>query len=201
MSVAVTPLESAPPAGPSITSGKLGMWIFLASEVMFFSGLIGTYVVLRVSAPDQFHPDKLIHKLNVPLATVNTAVLICSSFTMALAVHAAQGRNDRNVRRFLLVTALLGIVFCVLKGVEYNEKFSHGVGPSTSIFYSCYFAATGVHLTHVIGGVVPLLMFAALAGSGRFTRPGNITVELLGLYWHFVDIVWIFLFPLLYLLR
>jgi heme/copper-type cytochrome/quinol oxidase subunit 3 len=168
---------------------------------MFFAGLIGTYVVLRVSAPEQFHPDNLIQPLNVPLATVNTAILICSSFTMVLAVQASQRKNDRGVRRYLLFTALLGIGFCILKAIEYNQKFSHGIGPSTGIFYSCYFAATGVHLTHVIGGIIPLLMFAALAGNGRFTRPGNCKVELLGLYWHFVDVVWIFLFPLLYLLR
>jgi heme/copper-type cytochrome/quinol oxidase subunit 3 len=168
---------------------------------MFFAGLIGTYIVLRISAPDEFHPHKLAHPLNVPLATINTLVLITSSLTMAKAVQSVQHKSDKKIRLFLLLTAALGILFTVFKAIEYGEKFSHDIGPGTGIFYSCYFTTTGVHLTHVLGGVVPLLLFAALAGKGRFTRPGNCSVELLGLYWHFVDLVWIFLFPLLYLLR
>lgn len=201
MTTVAAPLAGDLTAEPRISSGKLGMWIFLSSEVMFFAGLIGTYIVLRVSAPDLFHPDKLPAPLNVPIATLNTAVLICSSFTMALAVQAVRLKDDRRVRLFLLATAGLGLVFCGVKAIEYGQKFSHHIYPGTGIFYSCYFATTGVHLSHVIGGVIPLLVFAKLAGSGRFTRPGNCSVELLGLYWHFVDVVWIFLFPLLYLLR
>ena len=195
----------AAPAGEQVTNGKFAMWVFLCSEVMFFAGLIGMYIVYRVNTPEEFHPDALEEKyeskLSVPLAGFNTLVLIASSFTMALAVQSVGRRDDKKVRMFLALTALGGIIFCVVKSFEYYGKFSHHVYPSTSIFYSCYFGLTGIHVVHVIGGIIPLIIFAARAGGGCFTRPGNISVELLGLYWHFVDVVWIFLFPLLYLLK
>ena len=181
------------------TSGKVGIWIFLASEIMFFAGLIGSYIVLRVANPDVFTEGH--HHLNIKMAAVNTIILICSSLTMALAVKAAQHGNSAGVRNFLLLTAALGTAFCAVKYFEYTAKFDHHIYPSTSIFFSCYFTMTGVHVVHVIGGILPMFFMGLLAGGGRFCKPGNTTVELVGLYWHFVDVVWIFLFPMLYLIR
>ncbi|MFQ5504259.1 MAG: cytochrome c oxidase subunit 3 family protein [Planctomycetota bacterium] len=184
------------PDRAKMPNGKLAMWIFLASEIMFFSGLIGAYTVYRISNYDIFSP----HYLNKWLAALNTVILITSSYTMVLAVQGAQGNDNQKCRRFLLLTALLGLGFCAVKAIEYGTKLGHGITPGTSLFYSCYFGMTGIHAVHVIGGIIPLLGFWWVARDGRFTRKGNISVELLGLYWHFVDLVWIFLFPILYLL-
>ncbi|HTL54005.1 MAG TPA: cytochrome c oxidase subunit 3 [Planctomycetota bacterium] len=193
------------PLTSRISNGKLGMWIFLASEVMFFAGLIGTYIVLRVSNPTQFSPDFLhehFHRLNQGLAGFNTLVLILSSLSMALGVEAAKNGNAAKMRNMILITALLGIVFCGVKGYEYNDKFSAGIWPHSQLFFSCYFVTTGVHLAHVILGVLPLLACYFMSFKpGRFLAHDDETIELLGLYWHFVDLVWIFLFPLLYLIR
>ncbi len=207
MTATTAPAHGASHTGrqQTIANGKLAMWIFLSSEVMFFAGLLGSFVVLRISNPEVFHPkylEEVYHSaLNVPLAGFNTLALITSSLTMALAVHGAQTRNNAKLRSMLVVTAALGVLFCIVKYFEYNAKFSHHVYPSTSIFYSCYFALTGIHVLHVIGGVVPIFAMAVLGGDGRFIRPGSITIECMGLYWHFVDVVWIFLFPLLYLVK
>jgi len=183
--------------------GKLAMWLFLASEVMFFAGLLGSYIVLRMGDPVAFDPDflkKNYSELKVWLAAINTAVLICSSFTMVLAVYGAKEKNKAKVKWSLFATAGLGILFCILKGIEYKGKYDHGVWLDTeNVFYSCYFVITGVHLIHVIGGIIPFIVMGFM--SDRWVKDGNITVELWGLYWHFVDIVWIFLFPLLYLLK
>jgi cytochrome c oxidase subunit 3 len=186
-------------------SFRMGMMWFIFSEVMFFAGLIGTYIVLRVSNPVQFSPDFLelhYHKLNQGLAGVNTLVLILSSLTMVLAVQAGKQGKAGLMQAHLLITALLGTAFCVIKYVEYGSKFEAGIYPDTQLFFSCYFVTTGIHLAHVILGVLPLLacFFIALK-SDKFLRKGDETIELLGLYWHFVDLVWIFLFPLLYLIR
>lgn len=193
------------PLTERISNGKLGMWIFLASEVMFFAGLIGTYIVLRVSNPVQFSPDyleKYFHKLDQGLAGINTLVLILSSLTMALAVQASKQGKGSLMRTHLLITALLGTAFCVIKFFEYKSKFEYGIGPSTQLFFSCYFTTTAIHLAHVILGVLPMLAYFFIAlKSDRYHTKGDETIELLGLYWHFVDLVWIFLFPLLYLIR
>ena len=131
---------------------------------------------------------------------LNTFILIGSSYTMVLAVDGAQKGDNDKCRKFLLITALLGCGFCVVKAIEYGMKLGHGITPSTSVFYSCYYGMTGIHAIHVIAGIIPLFAFWMKAKDGRYTKPGDIRVELLGLYWHFVDLVWIFLFPLLYLL-
>jgi cytochrome c oxidase subunit 3 len=184
-----------------LPTGKLAMWIFLASEIMFFAGLFGTYIVLRVTHPDLFHPDKLPAPLNVPLAAMNTAFLITSSLTMALGVRASWQNDNAGIRKYLGITAVLGIAFCVVKYFEYSQKLSHGITPGYSSFYSCYFGMTGIHLIHVVGGIIPIAWMALKASDGRYCRPGNTRVELLGLYWHFVDLVWIYLFPVLYLIK
>ena len=179
-----------------IPSGKLGMWVFLASEVMFFTGLIGAYIVLWLGHPSW--PGADAH-LSVAIGTINTLILICSSTTIVMALAASGRGATRAMRGWLIATILLGSLFLVIKGLEYHAKFSHHILPSTNIFWSCYFTLTGFHALHVLGGIVFNLMvlrwmFRPALWSSRRHR-----LELAGLYWHFVDIVWIFLFPLLYL--
>ena len=181
-----------------VPNGKLGMWVFLASEVMFFTGLIGAYIVLRMSNPAW--PGSAGH-LNVWIGTCNTLVLICSSTTIVLALAASQRGDTRALRRWLLATVLLGSLFLCIKGYEYSAKFSHHIVPSTNVFWSCYFALTGFHALHVLGGIIfNLFILRQTASDTRWADQGH-RLELAGLYWHFVDIVWIFLFPMLYLFQ
>jgi len=180
-----------------IPNGKLGMWVFLASEVMFFTGLIGAYIVLRMGLGAGW-PGHEGH-LNVVVGTLNTLVLICSSTTIVLALAAAEQQAVPAVRRWLLATILLGSAFLVIKGFEYGAKFSHHILPSTNVFWSCYFALTGFHALHVLGGIIfNGWVLASTATASRWTASAR-RLEFAGLYWHFVDIVWIFLFPMLYL--
>jgi heme/copper-type cytochrome/quinol oxidase subunit 3 len=180
-------------------NAKLGIWLFLASEVMLFGGLFSSYVLLRSGAPTWPHGADL---LNVPLATLNTVILITSSVTMVMSWASLIMKDFKKYRAYMGATILLALVFLVVKYVEYTGKFSHGIFPSTSTFYAIYFTLTGLHGLHVIGGIV---VNAYLWGPGsrmwatdapRFTN----RVEVAGLYWHFVDLVWIFLFPVLYLI-
>jgi len=180
-----------------IPNNKLGMWLFLVSEIMFFTGLLAAYVVLRASHPAW--PGSEGH-LSVPLGTLNTFVLLCSSLTVVMA-HASVQRDDQaGLRKYLLLTVLLGTAFLCIKGYEYSQKFHHHIGPSTNIFWSCYFMLTGIHGLHVLIGVGWNGWVLAKTRGGRFWSSESHLVELSGLYWHFVDIVWIFLFPLVYLL-
>ena len=190
-------VETRPDTG--LTNPKLGIWLFLASEVMLFGSLFSSYVLLRTGAETWPVQSSI---LNIPLATLNTIILISSSVTMVLAwAAAASGRLSR-YRLFMGLTFLGGALFLVVKAFEYGEKFSHGLYPSTSTFLALYFTLTGLHALHVIGGMI---VNAYLLGPGtrmwtrdhlRFTN----RVEIAGIYWHFVDVVWIFLFPVLYLL-
>lgn len=180
-----------------IPSGKLGMWLFLASEVMFFTTLIAAYVVLKMGHPAWPGPEG---HLSIPLGTLNTFLLICSSTTIVLSMASAQDGKLPAVRRWLWVTILLGACFLGIKAVEYGAKFSHHILPSTNVFWSCYFTMTGLHALHVFGGIVfNLWILAQTMRPAVWVRRSHF-LELGGLYWHFVDIVWIFLFPLLYLL-
>ena len=172
------------------------MWVFLASEVMFFTGLIGAYIVLRLGHPHWPGSDG---HLSVPMGTLNTLVLICSSTTIVLALAASQRGRMRAVRVWLLATVVLGSLFLGIKGTEYAAKFSHHIVPSTNVFWSCYFVLTGFHALHVLGGIVFNLWVLSLTRREERWRSRGHRLELAGLYWHFVDIVWIFLFPLLYL--
>ena len=180
-----------------IPNGKLGMWLFLASEVMFFTGLIGAYIILRMSHPAW--PGAAGH-LSVPMGTINTLVLICSSTTIVLALAASERGAMSAVRGWLLATILLGSCFLVIKGFEYAAKLTHHIIPSTNIFWACYYTLTAFHGLHVLGGIVFNLVVLSRTASDRAWREHRRRLELAGLYWHFVDIVWIFLFPLLYLL-
>ncbi len=185
------------PTATGIQSGKLGMWVFLASEVMFFTGLIATYIILRAGHPNWPGSDG---HLSVPLGTLNTFVLICSSMTIVMALAASERGAMPAVRGWLLATIGLGALFLLIKvGIEYPSKLSHHLLPSTNVFWSCYYALTGFHALHVLGGVAFNLWVLSRAASERLWAAHRHRLELAGLYWHFVDIVWIFLFPLLYL--
>ena len=192
-------------------ASTLGMWVFLCTEVLFFGGLFMVYTVYRNWYPDAFAAAS--HSLDITLGTINTAVLITSSLTMALAVHAAQLGQRKLLMLFLLVTMALGTVFLGIKGVEYYQKFveHHVPGPSfhfeepqyavhAQIFFSLYFAMTGLHALHMIIGFGIMTFMLWWAWRGTITAEYYSPIEIAGLYWHFVDIVWIFLFPLLYLL-
>ena len=187
--------HSAETTSTGIPSAKLGMWLFLASEVMFFVGLLGATIVLRSGLAEW--PS---HELNVPTAALNTFILLTSSMTMALSV-AAVHRGDRlRLRLFLLLTIVLGIAFLCVKGYEYSQKFAHGHLPGTHIFWDCYFTLTGIHGIHVIAAVLTNLWVLSLTFREDFLKERGHLVEVSGLYWHFVDVVWIFLFPLVYLI-
>jgi cytochrome c oxidase subunit III len=195
-------------------SASLGMWVFLVTEVLFFGGMFMTYTLNRSTYPDIFAEASKSIDLN--LGAFNTVVLIGSSLTMALSVWASQVGKKQLVTIFLIATLVLGTVFLCVKGVEYHQKFVEhhipGLGfsfePGASIatnahaqlFFSLYFAMTGLHALHMIIGAGLLLWLIKQSMRGRFTPQYNTPVELVGLYWHFVDIVWIFLFPLLYLI-
>jgi heme/copper-type cytochrome/quinol oxidase subunit 3 len=182
-----------------LTNPKLGIWLFLASEVMLFGSLFASYVLLRVGAPTW--PDQSA-VLSVPLASLNTVVLIASSVTMVLALAAARNGSVAGYRLYMGLTLLGGVLFLVVKAFEYSDKFSHGLLPSTNNFLGLYFTMTGLHAIHVMAGMV---VNAYLWGPGvrmwQRDRPRFANrIEVAGLYWHFVDLVWIFLFPVLYLL-
>jgi heme/copper-type cytochrome/quinol oxidase subunit 3 len=178
---------------------KLGMWLFLASEVMLFGALFAGYILLRVGG-EEWPAGRSI--LNVPLATVNTVVLISSSVTMVMSWASLLRQNFGKFRLYMGGTVILGVVFLTIKYIEYSAKFEHHLFPSTNTFLAIYFTLTALHGLHVIGGMA---VNAYLWGPGSKmwkTAPQQFTnrVEAAGLFWHFVDLVWIFLFPVLYLL-
>ena len=191
-------------------AGTLGMWVFLVTEVLFFGGLFMTYIVYRSWYPDAFAAAS--HELDITLGTINTAVLITSSLTMALAVHASQTGERRLLLMFLMITMALGVTFLGIKGVEYYHKFTehHVPGPAfqfekeyfrhAQLFFSLYFLMTGLHALHMIIGLGIMTWMLWWSWRGVISVEYYSPIEISGLYWHFVDIVWIFLFPLLYLL-
>lgn len=193
------PYTVAPRADTGLFNAKIGVWLFLASEVMLFGALFSSYILLRVGAPVWPHGSAL---LNVPLATVNTVVLISSSVTMVMAWASLMMKDFRMFKRYIGGTFLLGLVFLIIKGFEYGAKFSHGIYPSESTFYAIYFTLTGLHGLHVIGGMIVNGYFWGPGSKMWHMEPEHFTnrIEVAGLYWHFVDLVWIFLFPVLYLL-
>ena len=188
----------------------LGMWVFLVTEVMFFGGLFLAYIVYRTSYPLAW--EKSSQELNVILGGINTAVLICSSLTMALAVRSAQVGSRKGQLVNLILTMIFGSTFLVIKYFEYAAKFEHHLVPGphfgpepplpygSEIFFSLYFIMTGIHALHMVVGIALMMVMLVWAWKGRFTPEYYGPIEVSGLYWHFVDIVWIFLFPLLYLL-
>ena len=191
-------------------ASALGMWLFLVTEILFFGGLFLAYLVYRMSYPEAFADAS--HHLNVILGGINTAVLIGSSLTMAMAVWGAQLGKRNAQLAFLALTMLLGLVFLGIKSVEYAHKFEEGLVPGANfrfegrdplhaqLFFSLYFVMTGLHALHMIIGIPILTWIGWRASRGEFGPHYDSPVEITGLYWHFVDIVWIFLFPLLYLI-
>lgn len=192
-------------------TATLGMWAFLLTEIMFFGGMFLAYFIYR-----QWYPDAFIsasNKTDVLMGAINTTVLICSSLTMALGVHFAAKGNRKLLVFFLIATLLLGGVFLGVKGIEYHDKWVHHEIPGahfecegckdaghTPLFFALYFGMTGLHASHMIIGFGVLLVLIWQAYKGKFSAKWYTPIEMFGLYWHFVDIVWIFLFPLLYLI-
>ena len=195
-------------------AAKLGMWIFLATEVLFFGGLMLSYAVYRGMYPLEF--GEASHHLAFQLGAINTAVLLCSSLSMALAVHAAQTGRRGRVVALLLLTIGFAIVFLAIKGTEYHNDYREGlipgawfsyVSPSPAIdarkvelFFYLYFAMTALHAVHMLVGIGVLSVLAVLTWRRRYSAENYTAIEMAGLYWHFVDVVWIFLFPMLYLI-
>jgi cytochrome c oxidase subunit III len=196
-------------AGQRHHASWLGMWVFLSTEVMFFGGMFAGYAFNRSSYPDAFAAAS--NRLDITLGAINTAVLISSSLTMAMAVHSSESGRNKATVRYLLLTMLLGTVFLGIKFYEYYQKFVEHLIPGPSfrfeealagpakIFFSLYFAMTGLHAVHMIIGLGLLTWMVVKAHRSRFSTVYYTPVELTGLYWHFVDLIWIFLFPLLYL--
>jgi len=206
-------VEARPDTG--LYNAKLGIWLFLASEVMLFGALFSSYVLLRtgdpgfMTIPHEIAEHLGVHEgtlwsdeLNVPLAFVNTLVLIFSSVTMVMSWASLKLKDIGKFKLWMGLTNLCALGFMVIKTIEYSAKFSHGLFPSSGNFLAVYFTMTGLHGLHVVGG---LIVNSYLWGPGSKmwkTEPERFTnrVEVAGLYWHFVDLVWIFLFPSLYLL-
>lgn len=186
-----------------------GMWIFLVTEVMFFGGMFTGYTVYRFRYHEAFMAAS--DKLDLLMGGINTCVLILSSLTMAMAVRSAQVNKQRSLITYLILTMALGCTFLGIKVFEYGHKFAENLVPGPSftflgpnpqnaqLFFSFYFAMTGFHALHMVVGVGLLSVIVWMAYRGRFSREYHNPVENVGLYWHFVDVVWIFLFPLLYL--
>ncbi len=191
-------VEARPDTG--LYNAKVGIWLFLASEVMLFGALFSSYILLRVGSTNWLYGEA--KDLSVPIGTFNTAVLITSSITMVMAWASLKLNEFGKFKLYLGLTILCGLTFLTVKAFEYYGKFHHGHLPSTHTFYAIYFTLTGLHALHVFGG---MLVNSYLWGPGARlweTDPERFTnrVEVAGLFWHFVDLVWIFLFPVLYLL-
>lgn len=193
-------------------ASTLGMWMFLLTEVLFFGGLFMAYILYRWMYGASFSAAS--HELSIAMGAGNTVVLIGSSLTMALAVRAAQTSQRQATVFFLIATLVLGSIFLGVKVIEYSDKFSHHLIPGehfqfhdaalkngAEIYFSLYFAMTGLHATHMIIGAGVMIPIIIAAWRGKYDAHYYTPVELFGLYWHFVDIVWIFLFPLLYLIH
>ncbi len=200
-------------------AAKLGMWLFLVTEILLFSGMFVAYTVYRVWHPEVFaHASEL---LDWQLGGLNTLVLLASSFTVALAIHYVQRDENEKVIVLLLLTLLCAAAFMVVKYFEYTGKFSHGILPGAAFsphgeshgtdyadydipyaaqFFSIYFVMTGIHGVHVLVGMLLFVWLVTRLARGHFSSAYYTPIELTGLYWHLVDIIWIFLFPLLYLI-
>ena len=193
-------VEERPETG--LNNSKLGIWVFLASEDMLFGGLFSAYVFLRMAAP----AGEFAYwgsKLSIPMATVNTLVLISSSVTVIMSWASLKMKDFEKYKMYMGLTLLCASVFLVIKYFEYTGKIHHGIYPSSSTFMAIYFTLTGLHGLHIIGGMIVMGYFWLPAGNKMWhSEPEHFTnrIEVAGLYWHFVDLVWIFLFPVLYLL-
>jgi cytochrome c oxidase subunit 3 len=188
-------VEERPDTG--LANGKLGIWLFLASEVMLFGALFSSYIILRIGSAEWPQGE-----LSVPLGMINTFILIGSSVTMVLAWASLKLHDFARHRLYLLATFVLAAIFLVNKYFEYADHLTRGEGPSHSTFLAIYFTLTGLHGLHIVGGMVVMAYFLGPGARMWKKFPEQFTnrIEYTGLYWHFVDLVWIFLFPVLYLL-
>jgi cytochrome c oxidase subunit III len=200
--------------GQQSLAATLGMWAFLATEVLFFGVLFAGFFIYRSMAPGDF--AETARELSWPLGTLNTAILLGSSFSMAMAVHHAKEGDNRRVARWLLLTGGLGMLFLGIKATEYFLEYREHLIPALNyaatfdghdrprrgeLFMTFYFVMTGFHAVHMFIGLGVIGTLVAMARRGKFSRDYPNPVEVAGLYWHFVDLVWVFLFPMLYLLR
>ena len=194
------PYNVKPREETGLFNAKLGIWLFLASEIMLFGGLFSAYILLRVGSP-VWPPSGETH-LNIPLATLNTFNLILSSWTIVKSWVALKENDIKGFKMFMGITLLCSVLFLVIKYFEYTAKFHHGIFPSTDNFFGIYFTLTGLHGLHVIGGLIVNYYHWGPGLKMWEKEPERFTnrIEVAGLYWHFVDLVWIFLFPTLYLL-
>jgi cytochrome c oxidase subunit 3 len=190
------------------TGAKIGMWLFLFTELLLFGGLFLIYSVYRFKHPEDFHHAAA--ELNVFLGTVNTLILLTSSFTMVLSIHAIQKGEKNRSMFFLGLTILFGILFLVNKYFEWGAKIEHGIYPNSPelltrnhgeiLFYGLYYAMTGLHGVHVLAGVILLSVILFFVAREKINADTFISLENSGLYWHLVDVIWIYLFPLFYLI-
>jgi len=180
-----------------LSNNKLGMWLFLGSECLLFGGLISTYMLYRGRHIGSLGPDQIY---DIPFTSVSSFVLLMSSLTMVLAVSAAQRGEWRTSRLWLVVTALLGATFVGGQAYEFTSFYREGLGYTTSLFASSFYTLTGFHGVHVSVGIIMLLSLALMLKNDRVTGDRAEVIELIGLYWHFVDIVWIIIFTLVYLI-
>lgn len=179
-------------------ANKLGMWLFLATEVLLFGVMFTAYAIFKGLYPEMYAESNKL--LNRGMGGFNTIVLICSSYTAVLAVLAAKRGDNSKVRLHLLLTIGLAALFGVVKYFEYSGKFHHGIYPSTNIYFGMYFTMTGIHMLHVFIGMVVLFWVYLKARKNTFSAEYYTPVELGALYWHIVDLIWIFVFPLIYLI-
>jgi heme/copper-type cytochrome/quinol oxidase subunit 3 len=180
-----------------LSNNKLAMWLFLGSECLLFGGLISTYMLYRGRRGDDPGPAQVF---DIPLTSVSSFILLMSSLTMVLAVNAAKRKEHSNTSLWLIVTGLLGALFVGGQVYEFTVFYNEGLGFTTSLFASSFFTLTGFHGVHVAIGVVMLMATAAIAQRGRISGDKAEVVEMVGLYWHFVDVVWVVIFTLVYLI-
>jgi heme/copper-type cytochrome/quinol oxidase subunit 3 len=184
-------------SGPPVHRGKFAIWLFLATEIMFFTGLIGTYIVIRMGATSWPDPEQ---RLAVGITALNTFLLICSSATMVMGVEKAMQGDRGGLLKWLGLTILIGTTFVSVQAYEYAVLIQNGSKPNVDLFWSTFYAMTGFHGLHVTAGVVWLIIVWIAALFGKITRENYMKVELAGLYWHFVDLVWVLLFTIVYLM-
>lgn len=177
-------------------NSKLAIWLFLASEVMLFAGFFAAYALLRTGSPEWPR-----HAMNIPMAALNTGVLVASSMTMVMSWASLKMGDMAKHRRYLTATLVLAALFLGIKFLEYAEHLRAGQGPSHDTFFAIYFTMTGLHALHIVGGMLVMVYFLGPGAKLATQNPAQFTnrIEATGLYWHFVDLVWIFLFPMLYL--
>ncbi len=197
-------------ADEAFQSSKLGMWLFLVTEILLFGGLFVAYTIYRAMYPELFH--EAAHELNRTLGAINTIVLITSSFTMAMAVNKTQLNDSNRANQYLLITLFCAALFMIIKYIEYSHKFHEGLLPGANftfeglqhpkapLFFSLYFMMTGLHGLHVMVGMGLITWCLIRSNKGHFSSAYYTPVEMTGIYWHLVDLIWIYLFPLLYLI-